>query len=106
MKVITPGHSYKLFNCDDKESWQVLSFIHKDIKGDSTDRDPTILETVEDGTSNEEVLKVMIDRIEYLQSKMPCEENEDVIGLLSGALALLNHRTERRMREGIEGTMA
>jgi len=102
MKVIIPGHQYSLANLESGD--QTISFIRKDIKGDSTDRDPTRLETVQDGTTNEQVLLMLIDRLNYLQTKMPCRENALVITKLEEALHWLNARTERRIDEGKECT--
>lgn len=58
---------------------------------------------VEDGTTNEEVLKMMIDRMNYLQTKFPCRENAIVITKLEESLMWLNYRTSKRVAQGIEG---
>lgn len=69
-KVIVEGHCYELENFEDKEApGQVLQFIHKQqTEGDG-------LQTLKDGTTNEEILGVLIDRMNYLQAKFPCREN-------------------------------
>lgn len=102
MKIIEEGHVYELDNLETGS--QYISFIKKDINGDSTDRDPSNLITVHDGTTNEQVLTMMIDRMNYLQSKMPCRENALVITKLEEALMWLNSRTNRRIAENKEGT--
>lgn len=103
MKVVKEGHVYELANIEE-DTHQIVQFIHKDIDDDSTDRDTTNLKTITDGTSNEEVLKMMINRMNYLQRKMPCEENVSVIANLEKALESLTKRTQRRIDRGVEGT--
>lgn len=103
MKIIEQGHIYELANFEGDEH-QKVTFIKKDIKGDSTNRDTTNLETVYDGTTNGEVLTMMIDRMTYLQSKMPCRENALVITKLEEALMWLNKRTQDRIARNVEGT--
>lgn len=102
MEVTIPGHIYQLANLE--YGTQEIIFIKKDIEGDSTDRDPSNLVTIYDGTTNEQVLLMMIDRMNYLQDKMPCRENALVITKLEEALHWLNARTTRRINEGVEGT--
>ena len=61
MKNLVAGHTYELSNFENKdEKGQVLQFIHKEpIEEGSTE-----LKTVSDGTTNEEVLEALINRIE------------------------------------------
>src|SRR6185437_9890699 len=78
---------------------QVLEFIEKvAIQPGSTE-----LETVRNGTTNEEVLAVLIDRMQYLQSKFPCRENAIVITKLEECLMWLNKRTDDRKKRNVEG---
>ena len=78
---------------------QILQFIHKQpiVEGS------TELRTVNDGTTNEEVLEVLIDRLSYLQSKFPCRENAIVITKLEESLMWLNKRTADRIKRNVEG---
>ena len=101
MKVITQGHKYELsnFEQDLPEINQTLQFIHKE---------PTVigkpeLTTVSDGTTNEEVLRVLIDRMQFLQAKFPCRENAIVITNLEESLMWLEKRTADRKARGVEG---
>jgi len=103
MKIIKAGHKYELANMED--GFQTVTFIHKDIQGDSTDRDTTNLVTIEDGTTNEQVLEMMIDRMNHLQSKMPCRENAIVITKLEESLMWLNKRTQGRIARNVEGKL-
>ena len=105
MKVLTEGHKYEL---DHFESYgldglpvQTLQFIEKvPVQLDSN---TTELRTVNDGTTNEEVLRVLIDRMNYLQGKSPCRENAIVITKLEESLMWLNKRTEDRKARNVEG---
>ena len=103
MKTITPGHKYEL---DHFESYglpgcpvQSLQFIEKvPVTEGSTE-----LRTVNDGTTNEEVLRVLVDRLNYLQAKFPCRENALAITKLEEAQHWLAHRTANRKARGVEG---
>lgn len=98
MKVITPGHRYSLGNFENTTPEQELQFIHKEpIDGSGT------LVTVSDGTTNEEVIRVLIDRMEFLDEKFPCDENKIAIALLKHSLGWLEKRTADRQKRGVEG---
>lgn len=100
MKVLVAGHTYELENFEKlKEVSQQLQFIHKEPAADN----PTILDTVADGTTNEEVLEVLIDRMKFLQAKFPCRENAIVITNLEESLMWLNKRTADRIKRDVEG---
>jgi len=102
MKVLTEGHKYELENFENKEEQgQVIQFIEKiedtqsEIKGK--------LITLNDGTTNEEVIEMLIDRISYLQSKFPCKENACAITHLQEANMWLYERTRKRIAQNVEG---
>ena len=99
MKVLTEGHVYHLANFEDKnKDEQTIQFINKvptEIRGE--------LVTVHDGTTNEEVLRMLIDRMQYLQHKFPCRENAIVITKLEESLMWLEKRTSDRKARGVEG---
>lgn len=99
MKVITEAHKYELENFEAKDKpGQTIQFIEKKpVAG--TD----FLQTINDGTTNEEVLSVLIDRLQSLQAKFPCRENAIVITNLEESLMWLNKRTENRKSRGVEG---
>jgi len=103
MIIVEPGHKYGLESFEDKDVIRFITFVKKDIKGDPTNRDTTHLETVHDGTTNEEVLKMMVDRMHYLNGKMPCRENSIVVTKLEEALLWLEKRTQDRIERGAEG---
>ena len=100
MKIIVPGHTYELPNFENKdERGQILQFIHKEpvVPGEPA------LATVADGTTNEELLEVLIDRLLFLQSKFPCRENAIVITKLEESLMWLEKRTADRVKRNVEG---
>ncbi len=113
MKIITEGHRYELSNFEDKEKkGQTIQFIEKEpilMHGKPGTEDdgklvPTgQLRTINDGTTNEDVLDMLIDRMNYLQSKFPCRENALAITNMEQALMWLNKRTQDRVKRSVEG---
>lgn len=77
-----PGHSYTLSNGDK------INFMKRGEKG----------------TTNEEVVSVLIDRMNSLNETLPCDENLMVIAKLMAALKYLNIRTLVRVAQKVEGT--
>lgn len=99
MKVLRPGHQYELDNFEKKDApGQIIQFIEKNPTVDQQS-----LYTVNDGTTNEEVLRVLIDRMQSLQAKFPCRENAIVITKLEESLMWLEKRTADRKARGVEG---
>lgn len=76
-----------------------MQFIHIEPKTDGLME----LETISDGTTNEEVLEVVLDRMKSLQAKFPCKENVNVITNLEDSLVQLHSRTANRKKRGVEG---
>lgn len=116
MKVLTEGHKYELANFENKETaGQTLQFIEKkrvvDMRLDGQMPPNHLLApdkldelaTINDGTTNEEVLEMLIDRISYLQAKFPCKENACCITHLQEALMWLEKRTKDRVKRNVEG---
>lgn len=87
MKILDPGHLYQL------TGGSTLQFIQRNGE----------LFTMP-GTTNEEVLEVLIDRTERLQEKVPCKENEEALDLMRRALAAFNMRRALRMSQDKLGT--
>lgn len=100
MKVITPGHKYELANFEAKDKpGQIVQFIEKvPVNENSTE-----LKTVNDGTTNEDVMAMLIDRLNSLQAKFPCRENAIAITHLETSLLWLQKRTADRISRGVEG---
>jgi hypothetical protein len=100
MKVLVEGHSYELANFDSPNAdGQILNFIHKEPASEGS----TELKLVNDGTTNEEVLEVLINRIKFLQAKFPCKENACCITHLEEGLMWLEKRTKDRIKRQVEG---
>ena len=102
MTIVTTGHLYYLDNFENKMGVQPIQFIEKKPESEGS----TKLITVKDGTTNEEVLAMLIDRLNYLQTKFPCRENAIVITKLEESLMWLNKRTSDRKARNVEGTNA
>ncbi len=90
MKIIEEGHIYKLDNSEKFEA-QEISFL-KRVNG----------EIIHDGTTNEEILEMLINRLQYLNKKLPCRENAIVITKLEESLMWLNKRTKIRVSQNVE----
>jgi hypothetical protein len=100
MKNLILGHTYELANFEKKEvAGQKLQFIHKEPITEGSSE----LKTISDGTTNEEVLEVLIDRMNFLNGKFPCRENSIVITHLETALLWLEKRTNDRLKRAVEG---
>lgn len=104
MKILTPGHKYELENFEAKNRpGQVIQFIEKMPLPANTQGDPATLVTVNDGTTNEEALKMLIDRCQSLYDKFPSEETACSISHLKSALYAQQSRTYERQQRGVEG---
>lgn len=100
MIINREGHQYELSNFENKKSkGQIIQFIEKQPKEEGS----TELITVFDGTTNEELIEVLLDRLNYLQNKFPCRENVIAITKLDEALLWLNKRTFDRIKRNVEG---
>ena len=95
MTTLIPGHRYTLDSFEGTAP-QTLQFIQKEMRDGQ-------LVTIADGTTNEEVLTVLIDRLGVLNAKFPCRENSIVMTHLETALLWLNKRTADRKARGVEG---
>lgn len=59
-------------------------------------------ELIHEGTTNEELLTVLIDRTKNLNAQFPCRENEFAIQKMEEALLWFNERTNKRIKQGVE----
>jgi hypothetical protein len=57
------------------------------------------------GATNETVIAAVIHRLEILNAKFPCAENEQAITSLKDALQALESRTRNRQQRGVEGKL-
>ena len=86
MKVLIPGHRYIANNFENPNNGQIIQFI---------------LETISDGTTNEELIEILIDRLKFLNSKFPCKENSCCITHLEEGLMWLEKRTKDRTKRNV-----
>lgn len=100
MKVLTEGHKYQLSGFENVENTQEIQFVEKAPVEGTTD-----LYTVNDGTTNEALLEVLINRMNYLQGNFPCRENALVITKLEESLMWLEKRTADRKKRAVEGKL-
>ena len=96
MKILREGHYYKLDSLEGTNP-QELRFIEKEKVGDE-------FITVHDGTTNEEVLKVLINRLNILGHKLPSRESSIAITKLEECLMWLERRTADRIARQVENT--
>lgn len=103
MTVLRPAHRYLLHDFEQNQSNEVtgqeLQFIEKVPVAEGS----TEAKTINNGTTNEEVLAVLLDRLNGVQTKFPCRENAVAITHIETALLWLNHRTACRKARGVEG---
>lgn len=96
--VVDSGHKYQLKNVFSEET-QTIQFIKKTFDEKTGEQNSQT-----DGTTNEAVLQMMINRMQVLNEKFPSEYNATAITHLEAALSALYARTEDREKRGVEGT--
>jgi hypothetical protein len=94
MRAITPGHKYQLDHFQNKNGWEYLQFFERDAGG----------KIINDGTTNEEVLAMLIDRLKAVNERVPARETSIAVTKIEEALLWLNKRTTDRKARGVEGT--
>lgn len=99
-KTIDPGHTYELAHHQD-EGYQLIHFI-KNVDAPNTDDIP-LSQTVQQGTTNEAVISMLIDRMQHLNELYPSRYNEDCMYHLNMAYEALFARTKDRQERGVEG---
>lgn len=103
MKVLEPGHLYELESMDGTFPQQI-QFIEKGkLITDNPETDGK-LATIRDGTTNEEILKMLINRLTFLNAKLPSDETKEAIQDCRRALAWLNWRSADRILREVDGT--
>ena len=97
MKIIDPGHMYEIASYDGGVP-QVVTFMKRSGPGypGNVGSCP--------GTNCQELFRVLIDRIKYLDRQIPCAENAESLECLRRALHLFESRAAKR--HGIEMEMA
>lgn len=89
MRVLDDGHAYSVDNYDG--DWpQTLVFVKREGSGYPFNVGHHA------GTNCQEVLRVLIDRVEYLQKQIPCAANESILQHLRLALRDFELRAAQR----------
>lgn len=89
-----PGHNYMIgTECD--EGLAVFSEI--DFQNGA------VKESGVNGITSEALLAILIHRTEVLNSRFPCQENDDAIAGLIEAQDAFEARTKNRIARGVEG---
>lgn len=99
MHCLDDHHHYELDFFEDSQIKQELKFINKKPASEGS----SDLVTVHDGTTNEEVLKMLLHRCGELNKKFPCRENSIAITKMEEALMWFERRTANRQARGVEG---
>jgi len=98
MKCLDDCHTYDLPTFLGKDPTYRMTFYRMALDGTKTD-----------GVTNEEIIRVLIHRIKYLNEewlggKFKCRENSLAITKLEEALMWLEKRTADREERNVEGT--
>lgn len=57
------------------------------------------------GARPETILQMVVERVQFLQSQLPCEENDHILASLTQALHWEEVRNQRRASQGVQGTL-
>jgi hypothetical protein len=93
IKIIDPGHKYKLLTLDGDLD-QTLTFVKRHDEK-NPERFPGNKNSYP-GTTIQSVLRAVLDRIVYLQNQIPCPENISIINNIHNSLYLLEVRAAQR----------
>ena len=85
MEIVKPGIEYRLHNFKSESEYQTVRFTEKTATGFNP------------GTTNEEVVSMLIDRLYALQNKNFSVENQCCIILLKQVRVLLKKRLNRKI---------
>ncbi len=93
MNVVDPGHGYDLATIDGLEDgFQRLTFVKRD---DPPEKYPGN-EGHYPGVIIQEVLRALIDRVQYLDAQIPCIENQILVDHLRKGFFALEYRAHMR----------
>lgn len=99
IEVLIPCYKYRLELFDDNSKSIEIQFIQKECINKETGE----LKTISDGITDEQLLKILIDRKNEQQLKLPCRENAIALTHIETALLWLEKRTAERQKRGVEG---
>lgn len=100
MNIIEEGYIYELENFDKKSFPQRINFVKK-TKGEE------VTKILVDGTINEELVKVVIDRLDFLNKQHYSRENVLAMEKLKESLYWMTERyvTKKKIRTKIQQTI-
>lgn len=93
MKVLDSGHLYEVTILDgpcDHPEYHRLQFVKREGEGYPGNKGSY------HGTTMQEVLRALVQRAQYVNKQIPCEETTEVIKLLKSANWLLEVRAAKR----------
>ena len=90
MKIIKPGVEYQVTDFSNNERFQTIKFTEK------------LAGTFQEGTTNEEVINILIDRFYTLQKKNFSAENQCIILLLKNVRQLMAKMLSRKIEKVIK----
>jgi hypothetical protein len=93
MKIIDPGHKYELL-CLDGKLKQTLQFVKRFDRHHPENYPGNF--NAHPGTTLQDVIRCLLNRVRYLQNQIPCPENEILLGNLQQCLWVLENRALRR----------
>lgn len=88
MRIIDPGHKYEVNYLDGNDNIDTITFVKRGHPGKN-----------HPGTTNQELLRVLIDRIKFLNTEIPWRGNEEILFYLRKALILHECRALERKIE-------
>jgi hypothetical protein len=96
MKVIDPGHRYQLDTLDGQVDVQLV-FVKRE-----GEKFPGNM-GAHHGTTTQEVLRALIDRMQYVDQQIPWRMNQDVIAMLRESIRILEFRANERSGLSLSG---
>ena len=90
MKIIKPGVEYQVTDFSNNERFQTIKFTEK------------LAGTFQEGTTNEEVINILIDRFYTLQKKNFSAENQCIILLRKNVRQLMAKMLSRKIEKVIK----
>lgn len=90
-KALVPGHTYEV------SGGHIVQFLKKEKLDEE-------FITTAPGTTNEELIEVLMDRIKTLDAELPCAEYNDALLHLAAAHKRLLDRTAARVAQKVEAT--
>lgn len=89
MEVLEPGHTYKLQN--KHNGYQIIQFVKDNLGFQQSDS--------HDGILCQELLRVLIDRVNFLNEQVCCHENIEILRNLKECIILFEKRALARKLE-------